>query len=81
MGYPRVQNGTFEKSTESLSKILSVIQDKHKGIVILPHCMSNEGIFDNNNISEWLQQDQYLNPELLAVEVPKTVIPLSFTNT
>lgn len=41
--------------------------------MIMPHAMSNDGIFDDESISDWLQQDQFTNPELLAIEVPKPV--------
>src|SRR5699024_4450130 len=50
-----------------------IVQDLHGGIVIMPHATSNDGIFDNDSISEWVQQDQFTNPELLAIEVPKPV--------
>ncbi len=74
VAYPGVnQSGDLFKSDKNLKKILQVVQRKHSGIVILPHAMSNDGIFDNNSISEWLQQDQFTNPELLAVEVPKPI--------
>lgn len=77
VGIPRIENGIFKKSTKSLSEILGIIQNKHKGIVILPHCQSDEGIFDNDNISEWLQQDQYCDDNLLAVEVSKPISQMS----
>ncbi|MET0106908.1 MAG: AAA family ATPase, partial [Sedimenticola sp.] len=73
IGYPRVQNGQLVKSDKNLKDILKTVQDQHGGVVILPHAMSDDGIFDNAAISEWLQQDQFTNPELLAVEVPKPV--------
>ena len=74
VGYPRVNsNNTLIKSDKNLKSILKIIQDQHSGIVIMPHAMSNDGIFDNEAISEWLQMDQFVNPDLLAVEVPKPV--------
>ncbi len=76
--YPRENvEGQLEKSDKNLKEILGIVQRKHSGIVILPHAMSNDGIFDNDSISEWLQQDQFTNPDLLAVEVPKPVCRLS----
>ncbi len=72
--YPRTNsNCQFEKSEKNLKEIIRIVQDNHAGIVILPHAMSNDGIFDNDSISEWLQQDQFTNPDLLAVEIPKPV--------
>ncbi|MDM7936774.1 MAG: AAA family ATPase [Cyanobium sp. CZS 48M] len=72
--YPRENAaGQLEKSDRNLKEILGIIQDKHGGVVIMPHATSNDGIFDNDSISEWLQQDQFTNADLLAVEVPKPV--------
>lgn len=78
VAYPRVNgNGELEKSDANLKKILKIVQNKHGGIVIMPHAMSNDGIFDNDSISEWLQRDQFINPDLFAVEVPKPVKRMS----
>ena len=74
VSYPRVNAaGRLEKSDKNLKEILRITQDKYGGIVIMPHATSNDGIFDNDSIAEWLQQDQFTNPDLLAVEVPKPV--------
>lgn len=74
IAYPRVgADGQLAKSDKNLKDILRIVQEKHGGIVIMPHAMSNDGIFDNESISDWLQQDQFTNPELLAIEVPKPV--------
>ena len=71
--YPRLSNGRLEKSDRNLKDILNIVQVENIGVVIMPHSTSNDGIFDDNSISEWLQQDQFTNPNLLAVEVPKPV--------
>lgn len=74
VSYPRVNAaGQLEKSDKNLKEILRITQDKYGGIVIMPHATSNDGIFDSDSIAEWLQQDQFTNPDLLAVEVPKPV--------
>ena len=74
VSYPRMNAaGQLEKSDKNLKEILRTTQDKYGGIVIMPHATSNDGIFDNDSIAEWLQQDQFTNPDLLAVEVPKPV--------
>jgi len=74
IGYPRENAaGQLEKSDKNLKEILRIVQNKYAGIVIMPHAMSSDGIFDNKCISEWLQQDQFTNPDLLAVEVSKPV--------
>ena len=72
--YPRVNSaGQLEKSEKNLKDILRITQEKFGGIVIMPHATSNDGIFDNDSIAVWLQQDQFINSDLLAVEVPKPV--------
>jgi hypothetical protein len=74
VSYPRISaTGQLEKSDKNLKEILRITQDKYGGIVIMPHATSNDGIFDDDSIAEWLQQDQFTNPDLLAVEVPKPV--------
>lgn len=77
VAHPRVRNGVLEKSTKRLPEILNIIQrarvdGKWRGIVIVPHVFE-VSLFDNDRISEWLQQEEYLNPDLLVVEVPKPV--------
>lgn len=76
--FPRLtERNELEKSNKNLKDILHIVQNERGGLVILPHAMSNDGIFDNERISEWLQRDQFTNPDLLAVEVAK---PISLMN-
>lgn len=80
--YPRIQGGVLAKSTRRLPEILDCIQQvgasgKQRGIVVMPHALKDDGLFDNGKLSEWLQQTEYLNPDLLAVEVPKPVGEMS----
>lgn len=82
VGFPRVQNGVLAKSTKRLPEILGIVQrvdanGGQKGLVVLPHLLGDDGLFDNNKVSEWLQQTEYLNSELLAVEVPKPVTQMN----
>jgi recombinational DNA repair ATPase RecF len=70
-------NGTHISSIKRLPEIIQEVQKKDnngylKGIVICPHPNEN-GIFDNNRISELFQQHEWRNPELFAVEVPKPI--------
>lgn len=74
-------NGRHEPSTKRLPEIIHEVQKRDaggylKGIVICPHPQET-GIFDNNRISEWLQQHEWKNPELFAVEVPKPIEKMS----
>jgi AAA15 family ATPase/GTPase len=75
---PRFVEGIPETSTMNLDEIIEVIQECGEqggigGIVVCPHSQSDVGIFDNARISEWLQQIEIKNPELLCLEVPKPV--------
>lgn len=74
-------DGTHEGSTIRLAEIIEEVQKKDengylKGVVVCPHSYET-GIFDNNRISEWLQQQEWKNCTLLAVEVPKPIIQMS----
>lgn len=76
VSFPRKnQAGILKKSSEDLKSIIDKVQNNKEipGIVILPHLMSDDGLFDNGNISEWMQQDCFINDDLLAVEIPKPV--------
>lgn len=75
---PRINDGgILAKSTKRLPDILKIVQKINtdgtwRGIVIVPHVFK-DSLFDNDRISEWLQQEEYVNPDLLAIEVPKPV--------
>ena len=79
VGRPRIENGLLAKSTKRLPDILNIVQmpkqdGSWRGIVIVPHIFDNS-LFDNKRINDWLQQEEFRNPDLLAVEVYK---PVSF---
>ena len=74
---PRIEGERLAKSTKRLPEILNIIQKQNsdgtwRGLVIIPHVFE-DSLFDNERISEWLQQEEYKNPALMAVEVPKPV--------
>lgn len=74
--YPRFDGNKPRASTKRLPEILEIIQSKAddgllQGIVICPHAQSDAGIFDNDRIADWLQKEEFINPELLCIEVPK----------
>jgi hypothetical protein len=82
VGFPRIQSGVLAKSTSRLADVLPKIQALDKagrqiGLVMMPHAMKDDGLFDNDKVSDWLQQTEFLNPDLLAVEVPKPVDQMS----
>lgn len=73
---PRFVNNQPNKSTKRLPDILEVIQRKDakgalKGLVILPHSQSDSGIFDKEKIADWLQAEEFRNPDLHCIEIPK----------
>ncbi|MBK9123543.1 MAG: AAA family ATPase [Chloroflexi bacterium] len=78
---PRVNKHGPAKSTHRLPEILKTIQKTQddgtwRGIVIVPHVFE-DSLFDSERLSEWLQREEYLNLDLLAVEVPKPVSRMS----
>jgi hypothetical protein len=83
VSHPRqTSSGQHVPSNKSLDEIVRIIQAAtekggKRGLVILPHIQSNSGIFDGEKIAEWLQQKEFTNPELLAVEVPKSPSKMS----
>lgn len=82
VGYPRVKGGVPTKSSSRLPEILECVQrldaaGRQRGLVVMPHALKDDGLFDGDKVSEWLQQTEYLNPALLAVEVPKPVQEMS----
>jgi len=77
VGMPRVERSRLAKSKKRLPDIINIVQKPNsqgvwRGIVIVPHVFE-DSLFDNERISEWLQQEEFRNPDLLAVEVPKPV--------
>jgi energy-coupling factor transporter ATP-binding protein EcfA2 len=79
---PRFVGGVPASSRERLPEILAVVQERLgdgqlKGLVILPHALSDAGIFDSGHVADWLQQSEYLNPSLFCLEVPKPVADMS----
>lgn len=79
---PRFEDGQPKRSTKRLPEILERVQRRDrlgnvKGLVICPHAQGDSGIFDNDRISEWLQQEEFTNPNLHCIEVPKPPCDMS----
>jgi len=68
---PRFQDSVPVKSTMRLREILEKVQSKspkeQRGIVIYPHCQGDAGIFDNDRLSDWLQAEEFKNPDLSRI--------------
>lgn len=82
VGFPRAKGGVLAKSSKRLPEILECVQrldaaGRQRGLIVMPHALKGDGLFDNDKVSEWLQQTEYLDPRLLAVEVPKPVKEMS----
>ena len=73
------ENGQPKQSTCRLQDILQVVQDdpNYTGIVIAPHPTDKKGLFDDDRISDWLQHEEFLNPDLLCLEIPKPLEEMS----
>nr|WP_162250436.1 AAA family ATPase [Lysobacter sp. Root559] len=83
VAFPRFDDqGRAKSSTKNLKQIIQDIQKRKSdgrlsGLVICAHPMGAHGIFDNDAVADWLQREEWTNPELLAVEIPKPVAQMS----
>jgi energy-coupling factor transporter ATP-binding protein EcfA2 len=73
---PRFERGQPKRSTMRLPELLKVVQERGddgrmRGIVILPHAQGDAGIFDTDRIGDWLQAEEFTNPDLYCIELPK----------
>ena len=72
----RFGNGGKPKpSSKNLRAIIDVVQksEQHAGLVICPHPFEAKGMLNDDNARLWLQQQEFLNPDLLCIEIPKPV--------
>lgn len=69
----RYENGQPKPCTRRLPDILQAVQDdpSYTGVVIIPHPF--EGLLDDARIEMWLQQEEFRNPHLLCMEIPKPI--------
>jgi DNA repair ATPase RecN len=67
------------QSTVRLLDILETVQmdPDYTGIVIAPHPFDRKGICDDDRIEMWLQQEEFKNPDLLCIELPKPLEEMS----
>ena len=70
--------GQPRPTPKHLGEVLKTIQDseRYKGIVIAPHPFEH-GILDDEQMEMWLQQEEFCNPLLLAIELHKPLEKLS----
>lgn len=63
----------------TLTEIIRAIQDADDwaGLVIAAHPLDVKGLFDNDRIADWLQAEEFRNPDLLCIEVPRPLDRMS----
>lgn len=78
-GERRFNGGQPLPTNKTLAEILDVIQDNgpYSGVVIAAHPTEKRGLFDNDGIADWLQQEEFVNPNLLCIEIPKPIGEMS----
>jgi type III restriction enzyme len=81
VSHPRFSSGQPNPSRKRLTDIIEVVQRNVNGgvlgLVILPHSQENSGIFDTERIADWLQAIEFINSDLLCLEVPKPASQMS----
>lgn len=72
-------NGEPTQSTSRLAEIIDVVQNdtRNPGLVIAAHPASAKGMLNDDDVEMWLQQEEFRNPSLLCIEVPKPMEALS----
>jgi len=75
----RFEGTSPKQSRKQLDYILKIVQDdpNYAGIVIAAHPINVKGLFDNDRISEWLQKEEFKNPQLMCLEVPRPINEMS----
>lgn len=70
--------GKPRATKKHLDDVLAAVQndEQYQGIVIAPHPFEH-GILDDDQMEIWLQQVEFCNPNLLAIEIPKPFENLS----
>lgn len=74
----RVKNGNIVPLPQAtFDHIEKIVQDDHNGVIIAAHPLSESGLLNNDFITEYFQRDMFLNPKLLAIEIPKPLAEFS----
>lgn len=68
-------NGAPKQASKRLNDIIEAVQltQNHTGLVICPHPFEAKGLLCDGNAEMWLQKEEFRNPDLLCIEVPKPV--------
>lgn len=73
------KDGSPLPSRKCLTEIIDVVQNakEHAGLVISAHPLTGKGVLADESLKMWLQQEEFRNPDLLCVEIPKPIEELS----
>lgn len=73
------KDGSPLPSRKCLTEIIDVVQNTkdHAGLVISAHPLTGKGVLADESLKMWLQQEEFKNPDLLCIEIPKPIEELS----
>lgn len=81
LGLPRserVRNGNIVPLPQvTFDSIQKIVQEDHNGVIIAAHPLSESGLLNDNFLTDFFQRDMFLNPKLLALEIPKPLADFS----
>ncbi|WP_434749647.1 TrlF family AAA-like ATPase [Paenibacillus amylolyticus] len=81
LGLPRserVINGNITPLPQAtFDSIQKIVQEDHNGVIIAAHPLSESGLLNDKFLTDYFQRDMFLNPKLLAIEVPKPLAEFS----
>ncbi len=81
LGLPRserVRNGNIVPLPQvTFDHIEKIVQEDHNGVIIAAHPLSDSGLLNDDFLIEFFQRDMFLNPKLLALELPKPLADFS----
>jgi energy-coupling factor transporter ATP-binding protein EcfA2 len=74
----RVRNGNIVPLPQAtFDRIEKIVQEDHNGVIIAAHPLSDSGLLNDDFLTEFFQRDMFLNPKLLALELPKPLADFS----
>ncbi|WP_268627140.1 TrlF family AAA-like ATPase [Paenibacillus alvei] len=81
LGLPRserVRNGNIVPLPQvTFDRIQKIVQEDYNGVIIAAHPLSYSGLLNDDFLTEFFQRDMFLNPKLLALELPKPLADFS----
>lgn len=81
LGLPRservINGNTAPLPQATFDSIQKIVQEDHNGVIIAAHPLSESGLLNDKFLTDYFQRDMFLNPKLLAIEVPKPLAEFS----